>query len=218
MQSPYQQPRVESLKRSKLPKVLAWSSLAALLLLAAVKAFFIDYYRIPQDGMYPGLPAGSILFIAKRAYSGPSDVNRGDIIVFVRDEGGQPYSYIWRVVALPGERVEAFGESLLINGRAVRRHRLCETDGRVVFREEVEGIHYDVAFDQRPAFHPPDASVTVPAGHFFVMGDNRFGARDSRYFGPVPFSSIVGRKLWQRCNYLTDSGTGKQGTGFPSGK
>jgi signal peptidase I len=64
-----------------------------------------------------------------------------------------------------------------------------------VFREQIGDISYEVAFDQQPASQPPDVSVTVPSGQFFVMGDNRFGARDSRYFGPVTFSSIIGKQL-----------------------
>lgn len=182
-------------KHSTVPKVLAWSGVAVLLALLAVKTLFIDYYRIPQNGMYPGLPAGSVLFTAKRAYSDASSVRRGDIVVFVREENGQRYNYIWRVVALPGERVEASGESLVINGRAVQRQRLREEDGRILFREQIDGISYEVAFSQQSASQLPNVSVTVPADQFFVMGDNRFDARDSRYFGPVSFSSIIGKKL-----------------------
>ncbi len=178
------------------PRKLATGSLIAILLaLLAIKTFFIGYYRIPQNGMYPGLPAGSRVFAAKRAYSAPASVKRGDIVVFVREENGQAYHYIWRVVALPGERVEASGESLAINGQPVQRQRLRETEGKAIFREQIGEVSYEVAFDVSPRYRPADASVTVPPDQFFVMGDNRFDARDSRYFGPVPFSSILGKKL-----------------------
>ena len=127
-------------KQSKHSKILIGSGVAALLVLLAIKTFCIDYYRIPQNGMYPGLPAGSILFTTKRAYSDASSVKRGDIIVFVREENGQRYNYIWRVVALPGERVETSGESLVINGQVVQRQHLREADGKIVFREQIGGI------------------------------------------------------------------------------
>ena len=178
-----------------LKRILVWSGIAVVLALVAIKAFLINYYRIPQNGMYPSLPAGSIVFTTKRPYSDTSSVKRGDIIVFVREENGQRYNYIWRVVAVPGERVETSGELLVINGQTVQRQRLREVDGKVVFREQIGDISYEVAFDQRPVDRPPDVSVTVPADQFFVMGDNRFGARDSRHFGPVPFTSIIGKKL-----------------------
>jgi len=167
----------------------------ALLTILAVKTFLIGYSRIPQNGMYPTLPAGSRLFIPRHAYSDPSKVRRGDIIVFKRQENGQTYHYIWRVVGLPGEKIEATGESLTINGRAVERQPVRESDGKRILREQIGNLAYQVAFDISPRNSPPDSSVTVPAGEFFVMGDNRFDARDSRYFGPIPFASIIGKKL-----------------------
>ena len=180
---------------SKTKKILSWSVIAGLLAILGIKTFFIGYYRIPQNGMYPGLPAGSSVFASLRAYSGAPNVKRGDIVVFVREENGQRYNYIWRVVALPGEKVEASGESLTINGQAVQRQRVREADGKTIFREQIGDVSYEVAFDPSPRTRPPDASVTVPLDHFFVMGDNRFGARDSRSFGPISFSSIIGKKL-----------------------
>jgi signal peptidase I len=178
-------------KRSRLPIILTWSGIAVLLALFAIRMFFVGSFRIPQNGMYPGLPAGSSIYTFKRAYT----VRRGDIIVFVREENGQLYNYIWRVVALPGEKVETYGESLIINGKAVQRQHVREADGAKIFREQIDDASYEVAFDQSPTQQPPDISITIPDDHFFVMGDNRFNARDSRYFGPIPFTSIIGKKL-----------------------
>jgi signal peptidase I len=180
---------------SRAKKVALGSAVAFLVVAVVVKVFFIDTYRIPQNGMYPGLPSGSLLIAARRAYSAPSSVKRGDIVIFAREENGQRYNYIWRVVALPGEKVDASGESLSINGQAVRRQSLRETDGRTILRERIGDVSYEIAFASSPRDRPPDVSIIVPADQFFVMGDNRFEARDSRYFGPVAFSSIVGKKL-----------------------
>jgi signal peptidase I len=176
-------------------KIASGSIIAVFLALVAIKTLFIGFYHIPQNGMYPGLPAGSRLFAAKRAYSGASSVKQGDIVVFMREENGQRYVYIWRVIALPGDKVEASGESLSINDQPVRRQRVREVDGSTIFREHIGDATYEVAFDTSPRFSPPDTSITVPPGHFFVMGDNRFGASDSRYFGPIAFSSIIGKEL-----------------------
>jgi signal peptidase I len=159
------------------------------------KIFFVANYKIPQSGMYPGLPAGSRLYVWKRAYSDASHVKRGDIVVFRRQENGEEYIYIWRVVGLPGDKVETSGESLAINGAATQRQRLREADGTMIYRETIDGASYEIALDPRAAERPPDTTVTVPPGHFFVMGDNRLNAVDSRYFGPIPFSSIIGKKL-----------------------
>ena len=181
--------------QSRIRKIVLWTAIPVVLALFVVKGFFIDYYRIPQNGMYPGLPSGSIVFTAKRPYSDVSSVKRGDIIVFVREENGHRYNYIWRVVAIPGETVKTSGKSLVINGRAVQRKPVREVDGKAVFREQIGDISYEIAFDQSPNSQPPDVSLTIPADQFFVMGDNRFDARDSRYFGPVSFSSIIGKTL-----------------------
>lgn len=176
-------------------RIILGAVVAVIAVLLLGRLFIVDFYRIPQNGMYPGLPVGSRVFGFKLAYSSPSDVRRGDIVIFRREVKGESYTYIWRVVALPGETIEAAGESLSINGQPVKRDHVRDDPEGVIFREENNGANYEICFKQRERDDVPDASLTVPADHFFVMGDNRFGAADSRYFGPIPFSSIVGRKL-----------------------
>lgn len=182
--------------KSSTSKIAICIGAGVLVALLVTKLFFIGNYYAAQNGMYPGLPVGSTLFVLKRAYSDASDVRRGDIVVFVRKERGDSYNYFWRVVALPGETVQASGEALTINGVAAQRHHVRETDDRkTIVRETIGDVSYDIAFDHSPGAAPADVSITVPPGHFFVMGDNRFDARDSRFFGPIPFHSIIGKKL-----------------------
>jgi signal peptidase I len=176
-------------------KVVTWSVVIILLAPLAIKTFFLGYYRIPQNGMYPTLPAGSVLFTIRRPYSDISAVKRGDIIVFVREQNGQRYNYIWRVIGWPGDAVQTSGESLIINGQPAGRERLADADGKSLFREQVGNASYEIAFDPSAQERPPDISVIVPPDHVFVMGDNRFNAFDSRRFGAIPFSSIIGKKL-----------------------
>jgi signal peptidase I len=176
-------------------KVIGWSVVIVVLALLALKTFFIGYYRIPQNGMYPTLPAGSLMFTIKRPYSDISSVKRGDIVVFVREQNGGRYNYIWRVIGLPGDKVETSGESLMINGQPAARERLADADGKSVFREQLGGVSYEIAFDPSAKERPPNVSMIVPSDHVFVIGDNRFNAFDSRRFGPIPFSSIIGKKL-----------------------
>jgi signal peptidase I len=99
------------------------------------------------------------------------------------------------VIGLPGDTIEAAGERLVINGQPIARERLREEQGLGIFRERVWQASYEVAISQSPRDLPPPASLTVPPDQFFVMGDNRFNAVDSRYFGPIPFDAIIGRKL-----------------------
>src|SRR5215471_12777770 len=176
-------------------KVRTGVLIGGLVVLVVVKTFFIGRFRIPQNGMYPTLAAGSSFFASKRAYSNASKVQRGDIIVFVREENGQRYNYIWRVIGLPGDTIVTSGESLTINGQPVAHERIREEGGAAIVRERLGEVVFEVALSQSPEEEPPDVSLTVPPDHFFVMGDNRFDARDSRYFGPVAFSAIIGKKL-----------------------
>ncbi|WP_313912710.1 signal peptidase I [Tahibacter sp.] len=185
--------------RRRLSYVLAATAAGVVVLvvvaLVLVRVFFIKTYHIPQNGMYPGLPSGSFLFALKRPYAYPESVRRGDIVIFRRDEETGSYLYIWRVIGLPGDTIQTSGWGLRVNGHVVQRWRDGERDGKSIFYEQVGEASYKIALDESPTHEPPDVSTTVPAGHFFVMGDNRFEAKDSRYFGAIPFDSIVGKKL-----------------------
>jgi signal peptidase I len=175
--------------------ILLGSIVAVIAGLLLVRAFVLDYYELPQNGMYPGLPADSLLFGYKLAYSNSSDVQRGDIVIFKGDVKGQSDTYIWRVVGLPGETVETAGESLIIDGQPAKRERVREEPDGVIFREKIKGAEYEICLKRQNRDEVPEAAVTIPPEHFFVMGDNRFRAADSRSFGPIPFSAIVARKL-----------------------
>src|SRR5262249_24535468 len=149
---------------------------------------------IPQNGMFPGLPAGTRLFALKRPYADVSQVSRGDIILFEREHEGQRYVYIWRVIGLPGEAVKVEGDNLQVNGKAVARDKLRAEGGLDIYREACEGAVYEVAFGPKlPADIPKSVSLTVPPDHLFLLGDNRHGAVDSRTFGPVPFNTVIGK-------------------------
>jgi len=155
------------------------------------------WYRIPQNGMFPGLPAGSYLLVRPHAYSSPSEVQRGDVVVFQRIENGANYTYIWRVLGLPGDSVEVAGKRVAINGSELSRQRIREEAGHIIYRETNSPASYEVAYPTTVgATEPPASSLAVPADEFFVLGDNRNNARDSRYFGTVPFAAITGKGVW----------------------
>jgi signal peptidase I len=165
---------------------------AALLFVRFVVGWF---FVIPQNGMYPGFPAGTRVFGLKRPYADISQVARGDIIIFQRDQDGGHYVYIWRVIGLPGETVEAEGDKLRIDGRESRRKLLRKEGPLAIYRESLGSAAYDIALGPGlPPEIPARQSVLVPDGHLFVMGDNRQKAADSRIFGPIPFSSVIAKK------------------------
>jgi signal peptidase I len=167
---------------------------AVLVVLFFIGVRYVGYYRIPQNGMYPGLPAGSSLLSIRNPYRYASEVSRGDIVLFTHQQKGQSYTFIWRVVGLPGDTVRVVGDDVFINGEGLRREKVREAGGTVVFREANGGAEYEVAYPATQGKPPPNAEVKVPEGHFFVLGDNRHEALDSRYHGPIPFTEIIGKK------------------------
>ncbi|MFP5326872.1 MAG: signal peptidase I [Acidimicrobiia bacterium] len=150
----------------------------ALLVAFVVKTFLIQAFYIPSSSMERTLLIGDRVLVNKLSYD-VGEVERGDIVVFERPphDTGNPdiKDLIKRIVALPGETVELRDGEVFIDGR-----RLDEP--------------YLQAHD--------DANVEpkkVPAGHYWVMGDNRSQSKDSRFFGPIPDDLIVGRafvRIW----------------------
>jgi signal peptidase I len=181
--------------------VKRWEKVAvglALLVAVGFVTFRLRYapYVIPQNGMYPGLPAQSRFYARKHPYARVEDVQRGDIIVFRQQRPDGTYDFVWRVVALPGDRIAIRDDRVYLNGQALQRHPGPD-DGEMRFYEETAGTQtYRIALPIRPAQAADLAETTVPPGHVFVLGDNRHDAADSRTNGPVPFDSITARAGW----------------------
>ena len=176
-------------------KVLGGAALLIVGALVIVRAFLVNLSVVPQNGMYPTIPAGSFVLSWKQPYDAIGEVRRGDVVLFERARDGQTYIYVWRVVGLPGDDVVATGETLKLNGVQVGREHLRDEGTIAVFRETAGGASYEIAIARAPREVPPDVEVTVGPDELFVLGDNRYGAVDSRYFGPIKFSTIAGRKL-----------------------
>jgi signal peptidase I len=147
---------------------------------------------------------------------------RGDVIVF-RFPHNPSQDYIKRVVGLPGDRVEYADRRLMINGQPVPVQplpRYFEED-RVQyyaqFSEKLGNVEHRIILSEGPGVPPmrafahthPQAcqytaagvACTVPAGHYFVMGDNRDNSEDSRFWGFVPDGNIVGRAFFIWMNF-----------------
>jgi signal peptidase I len=156
---------------------------------------YVGYYCIPQNGMYPALSPGTRFLTIRRPYRTPAQVARGDIILFTGSDQGVAYRYIWRVIGLPGDTVRTAGDDVIGNGVPLNRQKVRSEGELAIYRETNGEAFYEIALpEQAGSPRPPDVTVTVPAGQFFVLGDNRHQARDSRYLGCIPFEAIIGKK------------------------
>ncbi|MEH0075041.1 signal peptidase I [Pannonibacter sp. Pt2] len=197
----------------------------ALLIALVVRTFLFQPFNIPSGSMMNTLLIGDYLFVSKYSYgysrysfpfglppfSGrvlSSDPERGDVAVFKTPHDNST-DYIKRVIGLPGDEIQMIDGVLHINGAAVPRERIedfVDTDNfgnerRVArYRETLpNGVSYDT-LDLTPRGQADNTKVfKVPAGHYFMMGDNRDNSTDSRVpvelggVGYVPVENFVGR-------------------------
>ena len=154
--------------------------LCLVLVFGVVKPFVVEPFYIPSPSMVPTLEIGDRVLVNKFVYRF-SDPQRGDIIVFRSvAEGG--VDLIKRVVGLPGDKVELLHGQVFLNGQR-------QNEPYVVNKPCVRSRPKTCSY----------GPVTVPKGHYFVMGDNRANSEDSRFIGPVPKKTIVGEaflRLW----------------------
>ncbi|MDO3381665.1 signal peptidase I [Gilvimarinus algae] len=174
---------------------------AGFILLVLGLAFFrtavADWNYVPSSSMEPTLYPGDVLVINKLAY-GPSvpftrtrlvDIaqpERGDVITFFPSHTDN--CLVKRVIGVPGDRLRIRGERVWLNDEELR---VSEKDG--FYWEALPGSSHkiaDPAGELQPAFA---GELIVPDGHYFVMGDNRANSYDSRYWGLVKESQIVGK-------------------------
>jgi signal peptidase I len=178
-------------------------------------------FRIPSSSMEGTLEIGDYLFVSKFSYGysqysvpfftpvafagrvmdRPAD--RGDVVVF-RFPPDPTQDYIKRVVGVPGDRVQMISGVLHINGEPVKLERI---EDRVTTREDGAeirtprfmetlpgGVKHVILKAQEFATLDNTPEVKVPAGHYFMMGDNRDNSNDSRGdVGLVPEQNLVGR-------------------------
>jgi signal peptidase I len=170
------------------------SILVAVVLALFVRTFVFQAFKIPTGSMKPNLLVGDHLIVNKfifaptasgleRALLPMRPIERGDIIVFKYPEEPER-DFIKRVIGLPGDTLELQNQTVLINGQA-----LTEPYAHYLFPPAAEG---QMEGDLRRRYGP----VTVPDGHYFMMGDNRDDSQDSRFWGFLPQSYVKGRALF----------------------
>lgn len=130
--------------------------------------------RIGGNDMLPTLREGHVVFVHAVA-SGQPDLARGDIVTF-RPAHAPEHMWVKRMIALPGDTLSIDAGQLTINGQPVEEPYLRAENAQQDFSRTV-------------------AAITIPAGHYYLMGDNRDNSEDSRFNGPVPAQALVGRVM-----------------------
>ncbi len=201
------------------------TTLLAVGIALVLRTFLFEPFRIPSNSMQPELTKGDYIitskyslgygrhsaeplpFPVKRGRLFERKPARGDVIVFRPD--GMDKNLIKRIVGLPGDQVQMISGVLHLNGERVKVEsfgsekrldkygNLQDTD---VQRETLPGNEAVSIYDAMKNSPSDNTSVfTVPAGHYFFMGDNRDNSLDSRYFvaqggaGYVPSEALMGK-------------------------
>ncbi len=180
--------RAEPLRRGRYRTVLEWAIIliAVVLCTVVLRSYVVQSFSIPSLSMYPTLQVRDRIIVNKLSYDLHS-VHRGDIVVFARPplEDQEYADLVKRVIGLPGETISARDGHVYINGKRLSEPWL--PPGPASYTGALPG-------DAHPQFDLP-GPVKIPPGEYYVMGDNRTDSEDSRYFGPIPKSLIVGRAV-----------------------
>lgn len=192
----------------------------ALLIALGIRTIAFEPFNIPSGSMIPTLLVGDFVFVSKYTYGyskhsilfSPNlfsgrimgrEPKRGDVVVFKLPSDNST-DYIKRVIGMPGDTIQMINGRLVINGQEVRRDLIGEylyreTGGYPVrtlrYIETLPGgkQHEIIERSDREGYDNTKP-YNVPAGHYFMMGDNRDNSEDSRgAVGFVPYDNLVGR-------------------------
>ena len=189
----------------------AVQSLTTIIVVAVfIVTFSIQPFRIPSSSMEPTLLVGDFLLVDKQVSTAPDDsslllptprIHRGDVIVFHYPVDPAMH-LVKRVVGVPGDHIRLRGGHVQINGRRIDEpYAVYRPSGPDNFRDNFPRLESaDPEIDSRWWVRMrrliDNGELIVPAGNYFVLGDNRNDSEDSRYWGFVPEDSIVGRPLF----------------------
>ena len=211
----------KSEKYNHRPKLVQWSIelFPVLLLVLVFRGFIFEPFRVPSNSMMPTLLTGDFILVNKFDYGFRlpitntklvefSKPNRGDVIVFrypnyEKNPGYSGVDFIKRIVAGPGDVISYKNDQLSINGKSVNIKKIgpytAVDSGKPMnnyqlVQELLDSMPHEILLNPNgQSKEIPE--ITIPDGHYFVMGDNRSHSSDSRFWGFVPEDYIIGRAI-----------------------
>jgi len=167
----------------------------AVILALFVRTFVVQAFKIPTGSMENNLLIGDHLLVNKFVFAPTlwswertllpiDEIKRGDIIVFKFPEDPER-DFVKRVIGLPGETIELRDKKVYVDGKGL-------DEPYVHFLFPLDTSSPDTGVDVRRTYGP----VTVPEGHYFMMGDNRDNSEDSRFWGFMPRDYVKGKALF----------------------
>jgi len=191
------------MSKNRKTAIREWSEaiIIAILIALFIRTFVVQAFKIPSGSMKPTLQIGDHLLVNKFTYGikipftrktliPMNAPKRKDIVVFIYPIE-RTKDFIKRVVGIAGDTIEIKDKKIYLNGSRYN-------DGHGVYTDR---ILFPASIQPRDNFGP----VTVPAGHIFVMGDNRDQSYDSRFWGFVDLKDVLGRAFiiywsWDKTN------------------
>ncbi len=211
----------KSEKYNHRPKLVQWSIelFPVLLLVFIFRGFIFEPFRVPSNSMMPTLLTGDFIVVNKFDYGFRlpitntklvefSKPNRGDVIVFrypnyEKNPGYSGVDFIKRIVAIPGDIISYSDDQLVVNDKATEIKNIGPYIGvdsgksmnnYKLAQEFISALPHEILINpNRRSKGIPE--ITIPEGHYFVMGDNRSHSSDSRFWGFVPEEYIIGRAI-----------------------
>jgi signal peptidase I len=191
-----------------------------ILVVLVLRSFLYEPFRIPSDSMMPTLIQGDFIFVNKWRYGLRLPVlnwkvveigkpERGDVMVF-RKPSDPSLVFIKRLVGLPGDTIRVVGAQVHVNGTPSQivagelysGPKSEQYPFTLLGHEQLGTASHGIMLD--PARPSMEGEWLVPAGHFFMMGDNRNNSRDSRFadVGFVPEDHVIGKAeaIWLSFN------------------
>lgn len=188
------------------PVDYARSFFPVLLIVLVIRSFVVEPFQIPSGSMRPTLEVGDFILVNKFAYglrlpvtnteiADLGEPERGDVMVF-RFPNDPSVNFIKRVIGLPGDRIRYADKQLYVNGEPVPKSMIdadpATAPGEEELRERLGDIEHSI-YNTPQAPGPQMREIIVPDNEYFMMGDNRDHSNDSRYWGFVPETDIVGK-------------------------